>query len=85
MKIAIYARVSTGKQDYENQLIELREYCKTREHEIVEVYKETISGKEAERPEFKRMMEDVTKRKFEAVLVWALDRFTREQQKFTII
>ena len=78
MKVAIYSRVSTTKQDYENQLLQLREYCQKQGWEIYEEYSEVISGKEAERPEFKRMLDDATKRKFDIVLVWALDRFTRE-------
>ena len=78
MKVVIYARTSTGKQDYQNQIDQLKEYCKKREWEIVNVYKEVISGKEANRPEFLKMLEDAHKHKFDAILVWALDRFTRE-------
>ena len=78
MKVAIYTRVSTDKQDYENQLIQLREYCKKKSFEISVIYRETISGKEHNRPEFKQMMSDASKQKFDAILVWALDRFTRE-------
>ena len=46
MKIAIYTRVSTGKQDYENQISQLKEYCKKQDWEIETIYSETISGKE---------------------------------------
>ena len=78
MIVAIYSRVSTGKQDYENQLLQLREFSKNKGWKVYEEYSETISGKEADRPEFKRMLEDASKRKFDAIVVWALDRFTRE-------
>lgn len=78
IKIAIYARISTGKQDYDNQIDQLKDYCKKQEWDVEHIYKEVISGKESERPEFKRMLEDAHKRKFDAILVWALDRFTRE-------
>lgn len=78
MKVAIYCRVSTTKQDYENQLSQLRDYCEKKKHEIYRVYSETISGKESQRPVFKEMMQDAIKKKFDAILVWALDRFTRE-------
>ena len=78
MNIAIYVRVSTGQQDYENQLEQLRDFCKNKNWNIYKEYSEIISGKEYDRPEFKRMLEDASKRKFDAILVWALDRFTRE-------
>jgi putative DNA-invertase from lambdoid prophage Rac len=77
-KVAIYTRVSTGKQDWENQLRILKEYAAKMEWEVVAIYSETISGKEADRPEFKIMMQRAQKREFDAILVWALDRFTRE-------
>lgn len=78
MNIAIYLRVSTEKQDYENQLMQLKEYCKKQGWNTYKIYSETISGKESERPIFKEMMKDASQKKFDAILVWALDRFTRE-------
>jgi DNA invertase Pin-like site-specific DNA recombinase len=36
------------------------------------------SGKTADRPDFEKMFEDASKRKFDLVLFWALDRFSRE-------
>lgn len=76
--IALYLRVSTDKQTHENQALQLQEFCKGKGFEIVQTYKETISGKEKERPEFKRMLEDASKHRFDSILVWSLDRFTRE-------
>ena len=78
VKVAIYTRVSTEKQNYESQLYELREYCKKQEWEIIKEYAEIISGKESDRQEFKKMLVDASKHEFDAILVWALDRFTRE-------
>ena len=78
MNVAIYTRVSTEKQDYDNQLYQLREFCKKQGWVIYNEYAETISGKEAERPKFKELMDDASKHKFDTILVWALDRFTRE-------
>lgn len=80
MNIAIYIRVSTTKQDYEVQLQQLEEYCKKKEWTIVKIYKETASGKESERPVFKEMLKEAQSRLpiFNGILVWALDRFTRE-------
>ena len=78
MKVAIYTRVSTEKQDYENQVNQLKKFCKENKWEIYDSYAETISGKEAERSEFKRMLSDAAKHRFDAIVVWALDRFSRE-------
>jgi putative DNA-invertase from lambdoid prophage Rac len=78
MKVAIYTRVSTERQDYENQLFQLREYCKRQGWVVYKEYSETISGKERDRPEFKKLLEEAAKHRFDAILVWALDRFTRE-------
>lgn len=79
MKLAIYARVSTeGRgQDTENQLIALREYCSQHGHTAKE-YIDHESGKSGDREQFQSLLADATKRKFRGVLVWALDRFTRE-------
>ena len=78
MRVALYTRVSTEKQDYENQLYQLKEYCKNNNWQIYKIYAEIISGKSADRPEFKKMMLEASQKKFDIVLVWALDRFTRE-------
>jgi DNA invertase Pin-like site-specific DNA recombinase len=80
MKIALYARVSKddGKQDVENQLHELRQFAKRNGWEIAAEYVDRATGKTADRPQFKRMFEDASKRRFDLVLFWALDRLSRE-------
>ncbi len=80
MRTAIYARVSTEDkgQDTENQLVQLREYCARKDWAVAEEYLDHVSGKTATRDGFKRLMSDASRRKFDVVLVWALDRFTRE-------
>ena len=78
MKAAIYARVSKKKgQDTENQLVELRRYAKARDWDVVE-YVDRDTGKHANRDAFKELFADCSRRKFGVVLVWALDRLTRE-------
>ena len=77
---AIYARVSTkdGRQDAENQLRQLREFC-TSQGWICREYIDHASGKnDTGRPEFQRLFEDAAQRKFDLVVFWALDRFSRE-------
>lgn len=78
MTSAIYARVSTTDQDCEMQLSELRRYAAAQGFTIAEEYIDTgFSGKSANRPALKRCMADAAKRRFDAVLVWKLDRWGR--------
>ena len=84
MKIGIYARISKDTSDNQNQLIILRDYCKNMNYEIVDEYHDVISGGSTNRPEFKRMMNDASKRKFDMLLFFALDRLTREGTRKTI-
>jgi DNA invertase Pin-like site-specific DNA recombinase len=80
MRVALYARVSKddGKQDTANQLHELREFCQRSGWTIEHEYIDKASGKSADRPQFQKLFEDASKRKFDLVLFWALDRFSRE-------
>jgi DNA invertase Pin-like site-specific DNA recombinase len=79
-RTAIYARVSTkDRQDARNQLRELRALCKRDpELSLAGEYVDQESGGAADRPEFRRLFEDAHRRKFDLVLFWALDRFSRE-------
>lgn len=71
-------------QDAENQLVELRRYAQTQGWEPTE-YIDYATGKHSDRQAFQQMFEDATRRKFGMVLVWALDRFTREGVAETFI
>jgi putative DNA-invertase from lambdoid prophage Rac len=78
VKAAIYARVSTSDQDCEMQLREIREYCVRRGWEVEAEYVDTgWSGMKVSRPQLDRLMQDASRRRFDAVLVWKLDRFGR--------
>jgi putative DNA-invertase from lambdoid prophage Rac len=78
-RVALYARVSTsnGQQDPEMQLRELREYAKHRGLTIIGEYIDKMTGSKDSRPALNRLMADASQRKFDAVLVWKLDRFGR--------
>lgn len=77
--VAIYARVSTrDRQETENQLRELRTFCQKQGWKIAGEYVDRESGASATRPEFCRLFDDAHHRKFDMVLFWALDRFSRE-------
>lgn len=76
----LYARVSTkdGRQDTENQLIALRDYCRKQGWQITGEYVDHETGGTAKRPHFQQMFTDARARKFDLVLFWSLDRFSRE-------
>lgn len=83
MKIALYARVSTRDkgQDHENQLRELREFVERKASDgwmLAHEYVDKISGKTADRPAFRKMFDAASRREFDVVLFWSLDRFSRE-------
>ena len=87
-RIAIYARVSKEDrgQEPENQLLQLREWCGAAGHQVVGEYVEYVSGgKSADRrPNLAALMDHAHRRQFDVVLVWALDRFSREGMVPTI-
>jgi putative DNA-invertase from lambdoid prophage Rac len=77
MKAAIYARVSTNDQHNEIQIQERTEYAERRGWQLAGVYQDQISGAKAQRPGLDKLMADARLHKFDAVLVWKLDRFGR--------
>jgi len=79
MRVAIYARVSTlNSQHPEMQLAELREHASRRGWEVTcEYVDEGVSGSKESRPALNRLMTDAHRRRFDAVLVWKIDRFGR--------
>ncbi|HTR39976.1 MAG TPA: recombinase family protein [Bryobacteraceae bacterium] len=88
MRTALYLRVSTkpaksrkpipGEQTVENQRLKLREFAKAMGWPIVAEYEDRESGAKAGRPGFTALMGAAARREFDAVLVWSLDRFSRE-------
>jgi len=79
-RAAIYVRVSTDKQTVENQLRELRQIAVRRGWEVVEEYHDAgISGAKGreQRPGLDRMLKDASRRRFDVVMAWAIDRLGR--------
>lgn len=80
MKVAIYTRVSTEEQDPEHQARALKEFSNNRNYEVFKIYKDVISGAKASRPALSEMMQDAYNKKFDAVVIWKLDRLGRSLQ-----
>ena len=78
MKVAIYTRVSTQDQNPENQLDQLRAYAKAVNGGITEEYVDYASGGSNSRDNFTRMLKDADKHSFDLLLIWSLDRLSRE-------
>ncbi|HEY7404278.1 MAG TPA: recombinase family protein [Candidatus Angelobacter sp.] len=78
--VALYARVSTlhGQQDPEMQLSELREYAGRRGLIVFQEFVDQgVSGSKESRPALNQLISDARRCRFDAVLVWKIDRFGR--------
>ena len=77
-RVAIYARVSTTDQTCDNQLRDLRDYCRARGWSDVREFIDTgISGTKERRPALDKMMAEVNARRVDVVVVAAFDRLGR--------
>src|ERR1700745_4081433 len=79
-RAAIYVRVSTDKQTIENQVAALRQIAERRGWEVVEQYHDAgISGAKGRgrRAVLEQMLIDVSRRKFDVIMAWAIDRLGR--------
>lgn len=78
--VAVYARVSTltRGQDVENQLTQLREFASKMRWTILHEYVDHASGGKGDRKAFQQLFTDAAQRRFDLVLFWSLDRFSRE-------
>ena len=79
-RVALYARVSTKDkgQDHENQLIQLRAFAKTQKWQIVHEYVDKSTGKRSDREQFQQMFIAASRRQFDVLVFWSLDRLSRE-------
>src|SRR5580704_2538422 len=78
MDIAIYSRISTDKQDNQNQLDQLRGFAASQGWRIKREYVDVATGKNSDREQFRALFKAASRREFELVLFWSLDRFSRE-------
>jgi DNA invertase Pin-like site-specific DNA recombinase len=79
-RAAIYTRVSTKRQDTANQLRDLTELVRQKGFDLIGIYEdEGISGAKGrdKRPGLNNLLNDATRKKFDVVVVWAIDRLGR--------
>lgn len=82
-RVAIYIRVSTDRQNTENQARELRKVAERAGWEIVKIYRdEGVSGAKGRetRPAFDALCKDAARRRFDVVMAWSVDRLGRSLQ-----
>ena len=82
-RAAIYIRVSTDGQTVDNQRLELEQAAKSAGWEIVGIYDDNgVSGAKSReyRIAFDRLCKDATRRKFDVVMAWSVDRLGRSLQ-----
>jgi len=77
--VAVYIRVSTDKQEVENQVLQLRAYARRSHFKVYKEYVDIISGKEDSRPAWDLLFSDA-----HIVLFWDLSRFSRSGTLFTL-
>jgi DNA invertase Pin-like site-specific DNA recombinase len=81
MRVAIYARVPTKDK---GQSTDKRRYAEVLGYTLHKEYAEEESGGTANRTQFKQLFADAHQRKFDLVLFWSLDRFSREGASATL-
>jgi DNA invertase Pin-like site-specific DNA recombinase len=87
MRAALYLRVSTTDQTTDNQERELRIAADRLGHTVVEVYRDFgISGSKGrdKRPAFDQLHNDASRRRFDVVMAWSVDRLGRSLQDLVV-
>lgn len=79
MKAGIYSRVSGAEQNTQNQTMVLTDWASQRGFDVVRVYEEKESAwKAGHQRQLSQLKADAARHRFDVVLVWALDRLSRE-------
>ena len=84
MKAVIYARYSSDNQreeSIEGQVRECQSFAERKGYTVIRTFIDrALSGTRADnRPQFQQMISDSTLREFQYVIVWKIDRFSRDK------
>lgn len=79
MKVVILARVSTDKQLYERQVVQMEQYCKSVGWDVAKVFANKVSGtkKNEDRPEIMEMLQYIEQNNIDKVCVLEISRLGR--------
>ena len=78
-KCVIYSRVSTENQEVENQIKLLKEICRSKNYQLVDVISDVMSGAKGRdvRKGFDRLIKGSIQKEWDSILVWSVDRLGR--------
>lgn len=85
MRVAIYARVSTDKQELEHQIDSCKRFCDYRKLEIANVYQEIFSGAKAKRPQYLELVSALRRGEYDGIVVFRLDRLGRNARELALL
>ena len=79
MRVVILARVSTDKQEYQRQVVELTDYCSKMGYDVAKVFANKVSGakKNEERPEIMEMLQCIEQNNIDKFCVLEISRLGR--------
>jgi len=84
-KVAIYARVSSDRQELEQQILTCQRFCEVKQLTAGEIYAETISGASSRRAEYNRLVDDLRAFRYAGVVVFRLDRLGRNARELALL
>lgn len=79
MRVVILARVSTDKQEYDRQVVQLTDYCTKMGYDVAKVFASKVSGakKNEERPEIMEILQYIEQNNIDKVCVLEISRLGR--------
>jgi len=85
MKAVIYSRVSSDKQELDQQVAACKKFCDYRGFEVGAIYSEIVSGAKAKRPQYLQMVSELRGYKYDGVVVFRLDRLGRNARELALL
>jgi len=79
-KVAIYCRVSTDKQELEQQIESCKKFCEYKGYEYT-LFSDIMSGKDMQRPQFLDMLSRIRRFEFEGIVLFRFDRLGRNARE----
>jgi DNA invertase Pin-like site-specific DNA recombinase len=78
-RACLFIRVSTDKQDYQRQILELNEFCRQRNYEVTETIATKITGTKTfqEREDLQQLFKSAASKRFHKVVVSEISRIGR--------